>query len=552
MCRKVLAFFLLFLLLLLILFQGCQNEVDSKNKLPRLIVSIVVDQMRADHLTRYSEVYKYGFTRLAKKGAVFTNAHQDHGYTVTGVGHATISTGCFPSRHGIIGNDWYDRELAEKVYCCEDREAPLLGYSNQKTEDGRSPRNLLTSTLGDWLKEAYPESKVFGVARKDRAAIFSTGPNADGAYWYNDADGNLITSEYYADAYPEWVNAFNQSRVVDQYFETGWHKLLPSEDIYQQFAREDDFAGEGESNTFPHLLNEKSQWPDKAYYGALKETPFCEELMFAFAKEAIRNEKLGADATPDLLFVGCSAADAIGHRYGPFSQEALDYYIRLDQYLGKFFEFLDAEVGSENYIVMLSSDHGVMPLPEELIRQGLPAKRINSKERSARFKKIVKMVAAEFDLDEKLILAKRAGGLYINYPAMEKSGIDPATLEKRIIEKVLELESIQAVYTKDELLNNDKNGQKYFEQYQRSFNPGRSGDLIIQGKEYYLAKTKSGTTHGSPYDYDTHVPLIFLGAGIPSGKINSKARTADIAPTLANLLGISPSNEIDGINLLPR
>lgn len=532
------------------LFNGCEGRVPADTQKPRLVVNIVVDQMRADHLTRFAKAYQYGLARLLENGAVFSDAHQDHAQTVTGAGHATITSGCFPSYHGIISNNWFDRKTQQKIYCCEDREAPLLGYPNEETDEGRSPRQLLVSTLGDWLKAASPNSKVFGVARKDRAAILSTGHKADGAYWYNSENGRLITSEYYTTSYPDWVKAFNESGMVNRYFESGWHKKLQDEAIYQ-LAREDDFKGEWKDHTtFPHPLNEESQQPDEAYYSALEVTPYCEEFMLEFAKEMVRNEKLGGDENPDLLFVGCSAADAIGHRYGPFSQEALDYYIRLDQYLGDFFDFLDKEVGAGNYMVMLSSDHGVLPLPEELIRQGLPARRITKKEISRTYEQILEDIAKATGVADKLLLSKRAGGLYLNYGAAEQKGISAETLDKMFIEKIKSSELIEEIYSKEELINGHDKNREYFGRFQRSYHRDRSGDLMIQGKKYYLVKDNYGTSHGSTYDHDTHVPLLFWGPGINPGKYTEKVRTVDIAPTLAEILNISPPKKIDGSSLL--
>lgn len=551
MNRKFFVIASIILCMVLNLFNGCEGRVSENTPKTRLVVTIVVDQMRADHLTRFAKAYRYGFARLLENGAVFTDAHHDHAQTVTGAGHATISTGSFPAHHGIVNNDWFDRKTERKTYCCEDQQAPLLGYPDEKASEGRSPRQLLVSTLGDWLKAASPNSKVFGVARKDRAAILSTGPKADGAYWYNSDDGNLITSEYYTKSYPGWVNAFNQSGMVNRYFESGWHKRLQDETVYQQLAREDDFKGERTGHTtFPHLLNEESQKPDKAYYNALQETPFCEEVILEFAREMVRNENLGADDNIDLLFVGCSAADAIGHDYGPYSQEALDYYIRLDEYLGEFLEFLDKQVGAGNYVVMLSSDHGVLPLPEELIRQGLPAKRIAEKESAKMFDQTLKDIARTTGVSDKLLLRKRGGGLFLNYATAEQKGISAEELDQIFIDKFKSTELIEEIYTKEELLNGSDKNQEYLGRFQRSYHPDRCGDLMMQGKEYYLVRDDHGTTHGSTYDYDSHVPLLFWGPGIKPAKHDEKVRTVDIAPTLAEILKIPPIEKIDGTSLL--
>ncbi|MFQ5631705.1 MAG: alkaline phosphatase family protein, partial [bacterium] len=366
MIRRTLPAILILLLLSVDLSaEKREKNVESIAK-PKLVVLIVVDQMRADHLTRFAGVYKHGFARLSNEGAVFTDAYHDHAYTVTAAGHATISTGAFPSRNGIVGNEWFDRSEKKKVYCAEDTSAALLGYPEKGAGKGRSPRRLLVPTFGDWLKSQSPKSKVFGVSRKDRAAIYGTGSKADGAFWYNIDDGNFITSEYYYHKYPEWVEAFNTSRSVDAFYGKNWQKLMPEEVYF--LAREDTFAteGGGAQTAFPHSLASKSGKPDQMYYSRLTGTPFLEKLMLDFARAMVENEALGQDEAPDVLVVGCSGADAIGHAYGPLSQESMDYFLRLDRNLGDFFAFLDKKISKENYITVLSSDHGVLPMPEEL------------------------------------------------------------------------------------------------------------------------------------------------------------------------------------------
>ncbi len=531
---------------------SCNSLQTNQPPKPKLVIVVVVDQMRADHLTRFSSVYKHGFARLLREGAVFTNAHHDHAYTVTAVGHATIATGAFPSRHGIVGNNWYDRKEKKSVYSCEDTSYALLGYPDKLAKNGRSPRLMLALTIGDWLKAQSSESKVFTVSRKDRAAILSAGMKANCAYWYNPDDGNIITSEYYAKTYPEWVNEFNNSRIVDEYFQAGWEKMMP-EEMYS-LAREDKFSAEndGQNTTFPHSFATNSPKPDITYYKALQNTPFSDDLILKFAEAIIENEKLGLDSSPDLLYIGCSAADAIGHNFGPRSQESMDHFLRLDGYLGDFLSYLDNRIGSDSYTVALSSDHGVMTLPEDLARSGIDAKRVSSREVNRKLGDEISRISKELGISEKLIINRSNNALLVNYDAAEKKGISTEELNNLLIDRLKKIDPITDIFTRKELLNPAKNDHEYLEAYRHTFHPDRTGDLFLRFKKFHLLRTsKQGTTHGSPYEYDTHVPIVFCGPGVKNSNYSQRVRTVDIAPTLADILGIKPISEIDGRSLLP-
>ncbi len=525
---------------------GC-NISDSKK--PKLAVIIVVDQMRADHLSRFAGVYPFGFKRLLDEGAVFTNAHHDHAYTMTAVGHAAISTGVYPSRNGIVGNSWFDRKENKKVYCCEDTLAPLLGYPDEALYKGRSPLRMLEPPIGDWLKEVSPKSKVFGVSRKDRAAILSTGVKADGAYWYSHNDGYMITSEYYEKSYPKWVEEFNESRLVDTYFEDGWHKFA-DEEVYLM-AREDTCRVEydGKHTAFPHNFAEKSEEPDKNYYDRLQGTPFVDALILEFSKALVENEGLGEDKAPDILFVGCSAADALGHDFGPLSQESLDHFLRLDHYLGDFFTFLDERVGKENYITVLSSDHGVLPMPEELARRGYDSKRIPGWRLQADLRKAIAGVARELGISGSLVKEWSGTGLVIDYSRIDSAGVAHEKVNGMLVDSLKQIALLEDVYTKDELSNGTAGGRPYRQLYAHSFHPERTGDLFLRLKEFHLVHDSCGTSHGSPYHYDTHIPIVFCGPGVKKGTHAERVRTIDIAPTLAGFLGIDAPPDIDGTSL---
>ncbi|MFQ5674364.1 MAG: alkaline phosphatase family protein [bacterium] len=527
----------------------CSHRELATEMRPRLIVVVVVDQMRADHLTRFASLFKYGFKRLLERGTVFENAYHDHARTETGPGHATIATGVFPSHHGIVANNWIEYANLEKVYCCEDTARPILGHPEAAKKSGRSPNRLLTSTFGDWLKAASPQSKVFGVARKDRAAILSTGRSADGAFWFDLDDGDMVTSTYYRQSYPAWVIAFNKARLVDSYFGHVWRHSA-SADAYR-LVREDDCPQEndGVATTFPHTIAQTSGEPDSHYYKELIKTPFSDEMVLRFARSLVEHEQLGTDSAPDLLFVGCSAADAIGHAYGPFSHESLDYFLRLDKYLGDFFSYLDERIGAGRYLVVLSSDHGVLPIPETLTKQGLAAQRISSRALRAELTPRLAEVTQQLGVSANLVARILGPELYLNREALQNVQVSEPSLTTRLAEQLRGNGVVADVFTRQDLMGHT-DGRPYLEAYRHSFHPQRSGDLVLRLQELCLRRTSPyGTSHGSPYDYDTHVPLVFMGAGLASGRKSARVRTVDIAPTLAEIIGVRATGTVDGRSL---
>ncbi len=513
---------------------------------PKLTVVIAVDQMRPDHLTRFEKLYEHGFARLGKEGAVFLNAHQYHAQTATGPGHASISSGSYPSRSGVVGNNWFDRVTGKYVYCSEDLTVRPVGEKSDTKSPGRSPRQMRTDDLGVWLKKAHRRAKVFGVGRKDRAATLMGGGKADAAYWYSGSTGNMISSTYYMKSYPKWVDDFNAAHMLDQYFDKGWQKLLPDEAY--ELAREDEYPYEadGKNTTFPHLFNKTKDKPDGSFYGRLAGTPFTDEYVLKFAVELIKNEGLGADDVPDLLFVGCSAADGVGHSYGPFSQESMDHFLRLDRYLGEFFAFLDEKIGVENYIVALTSDHGVLPLPEELKRRGVDAERVNSVNLREKLGSITEEVGEELGVKEKLILGMSGNGVLLNYDAAKPYNVSKPRLDEVFAEKLKALEEIDDVFTKAELESNKASDRPYIELYRNSYHKERTGDLMLRFKKHRLVSGQYGTSHGSPYEYDTNVPIVFWGKGIQAKQDAKEIKTVDIAPTLAELLQVKVRGKIDG------
>ena len=499
--------------------------------------------MRADFLERFASEFRGGFARLLEQGAVFTDGHQDHALTVTAAGHATIATGVYPARHGIVGNDFYDRASGRSMYCAEDSTAAILGFPD---DPGRSPANLLRRTVGDWLKIAWPESKVYGVAIKDRAAIISSGESADGAYWYHLETGRFVTSAYYESDYPEWVDAFNRDRPASAYYGQEWTKLLGDE--HYAASREDAFDAEfdGENTTFPHRAGSGVGTPDALFFQMLPFTPFAEELTVEFANELVVREELGVDEAPDILFLGLSSADYIGHAYGPYSQEIEDYYLRVDQHLEAFFGFLDEHVGPDHYVVVLSSDHGVMAMPEELQRRGHDAGRFDPQPLNQMARQIVEEAVVE-SLVPTMPRLLPVNGLALGFSDPLPPPESVTALRRRIAERVEAHELVERVFTFDELAAAEIHGNDVVGRFRRSFHPDRSPDLALHYKENYLAFPQATfTSHGSAHRYDTHVPIVFMGPGVRAGRHERRVRTVDIAPTLAMLLGISAPDDLDG------
>jgi predicted AlkP superfamily pyrophosphatase or phosphodiesterase len=533
-----------------ILFHGASIAPPQAPRAPRLVVVIVVDQMRADYLDRFASLYHGGLARLTHEGTVFAEAHHDHADTETSPGHATISTGTFPSHSGIIANNWYDAGDRRVVYSVDDSSVTI---SSHPRDPGRSPHRLLTETLGDWVKKASPQSKIFSVSIKDRAAILMAGHKADGVFWYNTKDGHYESSSYYAAQPPAWVDSFNLANPADRHLKEGW-TLARSPEVYSAQGPDSVFAeGDGVHVTFPHALDPQVTGSAAASYAELPYTPFGDELTLSFARTAVVHEGLGADAIPDILWISCSSGDYVGHRYGPDSWEIEDYYLRLDEYLGDFLGFLDQQVGAGNYVVALTADHGGMPLPEVLAAKGVKARRVLRSEASAAFQKVEDAVVKDLGISRPLF-AGYLEGFMLHASSASGRQISRAELERRVAVEMRKVPFVADVYTESELAAGTDVKRPYFEQFQHSFYPGRSPDISIRYQPNVLlteSNSPHGTSHGTPYEYDSHVPLVFFGAGVKASHREEKVRTVDISPTLSRMIDIAPPSTVDG-HVLPR
>jgi predicted AlkP superfamily pyrophosphatase or phosphodiesterase len=523
---------------------GPQEQADP----PKLVVMFMVDQMRADFLTRFQAHYTGGLARLMERGSVFTEVHHEHFFTATAPGHATVATGVYPSRHGIVSNDWWDRIEHRPVYAVEDSAALIIGAPDLP---GRSPANLLRATVGDWLKKQVPESKVFSVALKDRASVAMGGQDPDGAYWFEPSEGRFVTSTYYRDSLPGWVVEFNQSGRADAHVSKAWTKSL-AEEMYSA-SREDSFPPEndGVHITFPHVLPAFSDttvpFPGEDYYSELIYTPFGDELALSFVEELIDREAVGDDAVTDLLLVSASAADYIGHRYGPFSQEVQDYYIRLDRALGRFLEFLDERIGEDRYVVVLSSDHGALPMPEELVRRGVDARRVDALDRQELIVPPLLRALESVGIDARPRALTLLYGLVVDFAEEDVSADKARELRRVIAESIRASNLVADAYAVDDV--DPTTTDEFRQMHLRSFHPDLASDIIIRFKEAYLQYRDFGTSHETPYPHDTHVPLIIVRPGETHARYDRRVATVDIAPTLAALLGITIPDDLDGVAL---
>jgi predicted AlkP superfamily pyrophosphatase or phosphodiesterase len=527
---------------------GCSfTERAQPAPTPKLVVVLVVDQMRADYVDRFRSQFSGGLGWLVENGVLFSNAHHDHAVTSTAPGHATIATGAFPSRHGIVGNDYYDRRARRVTYSFADSTSAILGYPDAS---GRSPANLLRDGLADWLKAQSPASKVFSVAIKDRSAIALAGKSPDGAYWFNFSAGDFVTASYYRSDYPDWVEDFNESDRSERFCNVEWTRLLPESSYVQ--SREDDFPAEKNllGRTFPHLLTGTDGQPDSRYFDRLPETPFGDELTLEFAVEMMRNEGLGIGGTVDLLFVGLSSADYIGHAFGPYSQEVQDYYLRLDRMLAEFFAQVEEVAGTDGYLVVLTSDHGVLPMPEELSRRGIDAARSPWRGLVGPLRQVI---AAS--VDSGLIAdpprLRDIAGFVLDFGQSPPPPDREALLRQQLVARLREHKDMGAAYDYDYVAAGSGSGE-IFDKFARSTHPDRGADILFAPRRWYRFTGEStGTTHGSPYEYDTHIPLIFAGGGLKTERRDGMVRSVDIAPTLASLMKVAAPKDVDGQDLRP-
>lgn len=511
---------------------------------PKLVVVIVVDQFRYDFLERFADLFgSGGFRRLMNEGALFTNANFSYVPTFTACGHAAIFSGSHPAQNGIVGNNWFDRDAGRvRIMVSDDTAKQVTGKGAEGATGVASPRALIGTTIGDQMRLATNlRSKVVAVSFKDRSAVLPGGQRPNGAFWFSESIGEFVSSDYYSKELPQWVHRFNKTTRPDKYFGAKWERVLPAEAYARAQAENLDLQTSATlGRSFPHTLTGGEDKPGPKFYGTFVVTPFASEYLKEFGKAAIEAEQLGADPFTDLFSISFSSPDLAGHYYGPDSQEIVDTYVRLDRVIADLLDFIDRRVGLSNTIVAVTGDHGVAPIPEYAKTLGFDAERLPpaavteaaNKALTARFgegKWVQAFVNDQLYLDQKLIAERKA---------------DPAEAERIAGEAALGTRGVVNFFTRAQIVGGLMPDTPMARLVVNGFYRKRSGDVWVITKPFsFFVEGGLPTTHGSPYSYDTHVPVIFFGAGVRAGRYNAECAPSDIAPTLAALLGVEqPSN----------
>ncbi|NKI33281.1 alkaline phosphatase PafA [Croceivirga thetidis] len=542
-----------YIFLTILFFVGCslihsqrknQNQEESIAANPKLVVGIVVDQMRYDYLTRFWSHYgEGGFKRMVREGFNCKNHHFNYAPTSTGPGHASVYTGTTPAVHGIIGNDWYDKLSDESVYVASDDSYESIGTDSEAGK--MSPHRMLTSTITDQNRlHTQFRGKTIAIALKDRGAVLPGGHTANAAYWFEGGkEGNWITSSFYMNELPKWVVAFNTSNAVESY-KKPWTTLKPISEYVESGTDQNIYEGRhrGEIYTrFPHDL--PTLWDQNGQTSLLRVTAYGNSITTDFALAALKNEDLGEDDITDFLTVSFSSTDYVGHMYGVNSVEVQDTYLRLDKDLERLFSALDKKVGKENYTVFLTADHGAIHVPNFLKEQKIPAGYLNMATMKARFLEFLKYKYNTTDVVKNISNFQ----VFLDRKVIDNLEMDLDDVEEEIASEFLRYTHIDKVFTGTQLWQNSypqSSGIPYL--IQKGWNQKRSGDIVFVQKPGYIAYPLTGSTHGSPMIYDTHVPLLLMGNGIKHGETASRTEIPDIAPTLAVLLGTAFPNGTTG------
>ncbi|MFS4417706.1 alkaline phosphatase PafA [Maribacter sp. 2307ULW6-5] len=541
-------FFLSVLLSLLFFYGTAQRKKEAVaapsnlKTTPKLVVGIVVDQMRYDYLTRFSDHYgEDGFMRFINEGFNCKNHHFNYAPTSTGPGHASVYTGATPASHGIIGNDWYDKETDASVYCAGDPTQTSVGTTSDAGK--MSPHRMNVTTLPDELRlHTQMRGKTIAISIKDRGAVLPGGHTANAAYWFHGKDeGKWISSSYYMEALPKWVQDFNASGKAGSY-KKAWTTLKDLDAYVESGPDNNAYEGLFEGETapvFPHsttgLLNKEGD------FDLLKTTPFGNSILVDFSIAAMENEGLGQDAIPDFLAISFSSTDYVGHKFGVGSKEIQDTYVRLDRDLARLFEALDQSVGKDEYTVFLTSDHAAVEVPSYLMDQRVPAGYFDRKAVQRNFSEFLKYTYGTEDIVKNFSNYQ----LFLDHKIIENLDLDIKDVQETIAREFLGYDFVDRVYTGHQMwTTNYTQGIPYI--LQNGYHQKRSGDVLIVLKPGHVSYSKTGSTHGSPQIYDTHSPLLFYGKGIKKGSTVKRTEIPDIAPTMATLLGVSFPNGTTG------
>jgi hypothetical protein len=542
--------------LVLLLFQITSFKTlaqSDQRTTPKLILQITVDQLRGDMpYSVYDRFGKDGFKYLYENGVVYENAHHRHANTETVVGHTTLATGADPADHGMIGNIWFDKELGRTVYNIEDDRYALVGEGGDVDKeneivptqkiagtDGRSPSAILTTTFSDELAlNTNGKAKIFGVSVKDRGAVAMAG-HVGKAFWFSKSKGEFVTSTYYYDAYPDWVKSWNSKGLPLKYAETNW-ELLNDKSTYT-YGNDDDMPWEtdfpGYGVVFPHNYGKAD---GKLFTTLLTVSPAGDELTLEFAKELVINEDIGQDDITDYLSISFSSTDYVGHLFGPSSLESEDNLLRLDQTLSKLFAFIDQEVGLENTLIVLSADHGAADVPPRLQTFGIDAQYFKAD--SLDKQKAIQHLKDQYGIGDELIEGFNHPYIYLNQDVIEKHDLDRHEVTRMVAQELIAFNGVAYAVPSIDLVEGFMPDTRLYRQILSNFNPKRSGDIYLVLEPHWLINDFDGltvaSTHGSPWRYDTFVPVIFAGNGVKPKTVSREIQTVDIALTLSKYLKI--------------
>ena len=528
--------------LTLFTLSSCTTLKKEKKK-PSLVVGIVIDQMRYDYLQRFADKYgDDGFKRILKGGFSLENAHYNYIPTYTAVGHASIYTGTTPENHGIIGNNWYDTEEKEEIYCVDDANYKTVGASDG---GNKSPYRMQTTTITDQLRLAQNmQGKTVSIAIKDRSAVLPGGHTANGAYWFQGKkEGKWISSTFYMDSLPQWVSTYNSSRIVDSYLANPWNTLYDINTYTESIADDNDFEVLFKGKEKPVFPYDISSLKDKnGHYDLIKAIPSGNTMTTDFAKAAIIGENLGKTTHTDFLAISYSTPDYIGHQFGVASKEIQDNYLRLDKDLASLFSFLDTQVGKGNYTLFLTADHAAVQVPSYLQSQKIPAHYFDAK----MFRQFVNSITQEHFNSDALVEHISNFQIFLNHDALKKRQLKASEVAQKIADAAVGYKNIYKAVTA-RTMQNTHFTDGILQKLQKGYNQKYSGDVLLIPLPSTLSSYyKKGTSHGSGYSYDTHVPIIFYGNGIQKGSSKKAYTITDIAPTLANLLQIEFPNGTTG------
>jgi len=543
---------LLSLLLALAISTSCsaQQEIvtkktsttNAKTSQPKLVVGIVVDQMRYDYLTRFAAKYgSGGFKRMMNEGFNCKNNHYNYVPTYTAPGHASIYTGTTPKYHGIISNNWYDKDIKKSVYCAEDNTVTSVGT---KDDAGKmSPNRMITTTFTDENRLfTQMQGKTIGISIKDRGAILPAGHTANGAFWFHGKDeGRFITSSYYMNELPKWVQDFNDSDIAESYLKT-WDTYYDISTYTESGSDLNNFEGgfKGkETATFPYDLA-TLQDTNKGF-DIIKATPYGNSIVADLAIASIKGEQLGADNITDVLAVSFSSTDYVGHNFGVNSKEIEDTYIRLDKDLERLFNALDAQVGKGEYTVFLTADHAAVNVPSYLQSVKIPAGYVNSSELKTKVNTFMESTYGASDLIESI----SNNQVFFNRTKLQSLKLNLQEVQLALVNEMIAYKHVSKVYT-GTTMQSTSFTTGIEELIQNGYNQKRSGDVIFVYDPAVISYSKTGSTHGSSFSYDTHVPLLFFGHGIAKGSTVQKTIVTDIAPTMAIMLGVNFPNGATG------